>query len=57
MEVGMRPEPLMTLEEKLNPAWTALICIDYQNDFCAEGGALDRCGFDVKPMAAKAAMP
>lgn len=48
----MRPEPLMTLEEKLNPDWTALICIDYQNDFCAEGGALDRCGFDVKPMAA-----
>ncbi len=48
----MRPEPLMTLEAKLNPAWTALVCIDYQNDFCAEGGALDRCGFDVKPMAA-----
>ena len=50
----MRPEPLMTLAEKLNPGWTALICIDYQNDFCAEGGALDRCGFDVKPMAALA---
>jgi ureidoacrylate peracid hydrolase len=48
----MQPEVLMTLEEKLNPAWTALICIDYQNDFCAEGGALDRCGFDVKAMAA-----
>ncbi len=48
----MRPEPLMTLEEKLNPAWTALVCIDYQNDYCAEGGALDRCGFDVKRMAA-----
>lgn len=48
----MRPLPLMTLEEKLHPDWTALICIDYQNDYCAAGGALDRCGFDVKRMAA-----
>lgn len=46
----MACEPLMTLEEKLNPEWTALICIDYQNDFCAKGGALDQCGFDVTPM-------
>ncbi|MFQ5914735.1 MAG: cysteine hydrolase family protein [Nitrospinota bacterium] len=47
----MPREPLMTLEEKLNPEWTALVCIDYQNDFCAKGGALDKCGFDVAPMA------
>ena len=52
----MPREPLMTLEEKLNPEWTALVCIDYQNDFCAKGGALDRCGFDVAPMAAVAPM-
>ena len=50
----MPREPLMTLEEKLNPKWTALVCIDYQNDFCAKGGALDECGFDVAPMAAVA---
>jgi len=43
---------LMTLEEKLNPEWTALICIDYQNDFCHPDGSLGRCGFDVTPMAA-----
>ncbi len=47
----MPREPLMTLEEKLNPEWTALICIDYQNDFCAKGGGLEKCGFDVAPMA------
>ncbi len=44
--------PLLTLEEKLNPQWTALICIDYQNDFCHPEGSLGKCGFDVAPMAA-----
>ena len=48
----MAREPLMSLEEKLDPNWTALVCIDYQNDFCAAGGSLDRCGLDVAPMAA-----
>ena len=48
----MAREPLMSLEEKLDPNWTALVCIDYQNDFCADGGSLDRCGLDVAPMAA-----
>ncbi len=48
----MAREPLMSLDEKLDPNWTALVCIDYQNDFCAAGGSLDRCGLDVAPMAA-----
>ncbi len=46
----MTNTPLLALKEKLKPEWTALICIDYQNDFCAEGGAFDKCGFDVSPL-------
>lgn len=47
----MAREPLMTLKEKLNPKWTSLVCIDYQNDFCAKEGGLDRCGYNVASMA------
>ena len=31
-------EPLMTLPEKIDAAHTALVVVDMQNDFCAEGG-------------------
>ena len=48
----MTREPLMSLDAKLNPDWTALVCIDYQNDFCAAEGSLGKCGVDVAPMAA-----
>jgi nicotinamidase-related amidase len=34
--------PLRTLEEQLQPAHTALVIVDMQNDFCAEGGYLQR---------------
>lgn len=50
----MDRKTLVTLEEKLNPHWTALICIDYQNDFCHPDGSLGKCGFDVAPMASVA---
>ena len=42
-----RPEPLDTLEKKLDPDHCALIVIDVLNDFCADGGAMAREGLDV----------
>jgi len=33
---------LRTLEEQLQPAHAALVVVDMQNDFCAEGGYLQR---------------
>ena len=33
---------LRTLAERLQPAHTALVVVDMQNDFCAEGGYLQR---------------
>ncbi len=33
-------EPLMSLPEKIDPAHTAIVVVDMQNDFCAEGGYL-----------------
>jgi nicotinamidase-related amidase len=38
----MTQEVLRTLEEQLRPAHTALVVVDMQNDFCAEGGYLQR---------------
>ena len=46
----MANDILHSLEEKLNPKWTALLVIDYQNDFVAEGGAFDKAGFDPRPL-------
>lgn len=37
---------LTTLEAKTDPAHTALVVIDIQNDFCAEGGMLEREGYE-----------
>ena len=36
-----------TTEELVDPAHTALVLIDIQNDFCARGGTFDRSGYDV----------
>lgn len=33
---------LRTLEEQLHPSHTALLVVDMQNDFCAQGGYLER---------------
>lgn len=51
MTTERHPDAL-TLEEKLDPEKTALIVVDYQNDFVAEGGALDRSGKAPKNLAA-----
>ena len=40
-------QPLVTLRNKINPKQAALIVIDMQNDFCAEGGMMSREGFDI----------
>ena len=38
---------LRTLEEKIHPDNAALVVIDVQNDFCADGGAFDKIGRPV----------
>jgi ureidoacrylate peracid hydrolase len=38
---------LATLDAKIQPAHTALLVIDMQNDFCADGGMVARGGRDV----------
>ena len=46
---------LTDLDDQLDPAHTALLVVDMQNDFCAEGGYLNRTrGADMsasKPIA------
>ncbi len=37
----MERKLLRTLEEKVDPRHTALLLVDVQNDFCADGGFLD----------------
>src|SRR5690242_15320511 len=37
-----RPEPIA-----INPARTALIVVDMENDFAAKGGMFDRAGVDI----------
>jgi nicotinamidase-related amidase len=51
----MEPEILATEQARLNPAHTALIIIDMQNDFCRDGFAASRAG---RPLdAAKSIIP
>jgi nicotinamidase-related amidase len=51
----MEPQILKTLEDRLNPAHTALLIIDMQNDFCVDGFATSRAG---RPLdAAKSIIP
>ena len=38
---------LRTLEEKVDPRWTAVVVVDMQNDFVSPGGAWDKTGEDV----------
>jgi ureidoacrylate peracid hydrolase len=40
---------LEKLKLKVYPARTAIIVIDMQKDYCCEGGAFDRRGFDIAP--------
>jgi ureidoacrylate peracid hydrolase len=39
--------PLGSLAEKVDPAHTALLVIDMQNDFCASGGLVSKDGRDI----------
>jgi ureidoacrylate peracid hydrolase len=41
-------ELLSTLEQKVSPAHTALLVVDVQNDFVANGGFFHRIGADVR---------
>jgi len=51
----MEPTILKTLEERLDPAHTALVIIDMQKDFCVDGFATSKAG---RPLdAAKALIP
>ena len=38
---------LRTLREKVEPEHSALLIVDVQNDFCAEGGGMHREGRDL----------
>ena len=40
-------EILTTLAEKVDPERAAVLMIDMQNDFCSQGGFLDRLGVDL----------
>ena len=40
-------ELLLSLEQKVDPAHAALLVVDVQNDFCAEGGFFHRSGYDL----------
>lgn len=41
---------LKTLADKTRPVHAAVLIVDVQNDFCAEGGAMHREGRDVAPV-------
>jgi ureidoacrylate peracid hydrolase len=40
-------EILRSLDEKVDPQRAAVLVIDMQNDFCSDGGFLDRLGVDL----------
>src|SRR4029453_9263925 len=46
--LGDSHELLSTLEQKVSPAHAALLVIDVQNDFVADGGFFDQIGANVK---------
>lgn len=45
---------LINLKHKIAPERSALIVIDMQKDYCAEGGAFHRMGYDIEPAKALA---
>lgn len=47
-------EPLVGLERKVQPRHTALVVVDVQNDFCAEGGMMHAEGLDLTAVQAMA---
>lgn len=53
-ELSSRPL-LVGLQRKVDPAHTALVVVDVQNDFCAPGGMMDREGNDLAAVQKMAA--
>jgi ureidoacrylate peracid hydrolase len=51
MKTILGRDVLDTLEELVDPRWTAVLAIDIQNDFCMPGGHFARYGKNVEPMA------
>ncbi len=47
-------QSLKPLEQKVDPAHTALVVVDMQRDYCCAGGILTRMGFDIAPVQALA---
>lgn len=45
--VAVHRRPLLTLAEKVEPSHTALVVIDVQNDFCADGGMMAEDGLNL----------
>lgn len=41
----------MRMQERIDPATTALVVVDMQNDFCSPGGYLDKLGADLTAVA------
>jgi ureidoacrylate peracid hydrolase len=41
--------PLLTLDERLAEGRSALLVVDMQNDFCADGGYVSNLGRDTSP--------
>jgi ureidoacrylate peracid hydrolase len=52
--VPMHREPLRDVEAKANPQHTALVVIDMQNDFCADGGMMSQEGAALDEVQAMA---
>ena len=53
---GVLMTPLVTLDQQVQPVHTAVLVVDMQNDFCAEGGYLHRkYGIDPNESARLAA--
>lgn len=48
----MEPDERQEMADLLKPTHTALLVIDYQNDFVSEGGALHRAGLHTPGLAA-----
>jgi hypothetical protein len=44
---------LLRLDQKVDPKHCALVVIDVQNDFAADGGFFDKVGADLKPIQAE----
>ena len=53
----MEQSSVINFADKVNPAHTALLVIDVQQDFCSPGGALARLGTDLSMIRLEEARP